>query len=157
MIKVLSFSILILLTATELMGCSCNRYRIFKGQKKADIVFKGTVINIPEFLISEPIYPGSEQTDDYTLYEFEFEIHSIYKEKKVFKEAKTVKIRTTGGGADCGNWFDVGTTHLVYSYRTNELPRNRTETDEYLTTSLCTRTKKANFFSFFETILLSIF
>jgi hypothetical protein len=139
------------------MACSCRRVGIFKGQKQSEIVFKGTVVNIVELPTTE-VY-GSEPNEkiDYLMFEFEFEIHSIYKGKKEFKNIDTIKIRTTGGGADCGNWFEKGTSHLVYSYSTDMLPRDGTKTDEYLTTSLCTRTKKANFFSFFEIIVLTIF
>ncbi len=141
------------------MACSCGRVGIFKAQKHSDIVFRGTVTKITEYPTTESYTTGTGETRniDYNIYEFEFEVKSIQKGKNRFRDSEVLKIRTTGGGADCGNWFDEGTTHLVYGYLTNELFRLGTKTDEYLTTSLCTRTKKANIFAFFETIVLTIF
>ncbi len=139
----------------EVHACSCKRSGIIQGQKYANFVFKGKVIEIKEILISEP-YPNSLDSMRYKKYEFVFEIQSKLKGKKDWQNESRISVFTTAGGADCGNNFDKGKAYLVYSYKTNEELRLGSPTSEYMTTSLCTRTKKIRVFTFLETLVLTI-
>jgi hypothetical protein len=63
------------------------------------------------------------------------------------EKSKFITVVASSGGADCGNYFDMNSDYLVYSYETdvqaNTFNKNY-KVEPYLTTDLCTRTKELN-------------
>lgn len=140
-------------------ACSCSKVGILKNQNTSDLVFTGKVVKINEIITQEKI-TGSDRIVDYKRYEFIFEIKHIHKGKKDFDYSDRITIITTGGGADCGNYFDLNEKYLVYSYREThkvgiELADQKAE-KEFMSTHLCTRTKRILFFTFLEQFLLEL-
>ncbi len=153
-------SILILIfSISSAFACSCTKNGIFKGQNNADFVFTGKVIGIREIITQEKL-TGYDKIVDYKRFEFIFEINQIHKIKKGITFSDRISIITSGGGADCGNKFILNNKYLVYSHKQNHkigwgLEDQKTE-EEFMTTSLCTRTKKIGFFTFLEQFLLEL-
>ncbi len=152
-ILVLTFSI------SSTLACSCLKAGILKGQNKADFVFTGKVIEINKIVTKEKM-TGSERTVDYKRYEFIFEIKHIHKRKKGFEHSERITIITSGGGADCGNYFDLNKQYLVYAYKEQYkvgwgLEDQKAE-KEFMSTNLCTRTKRISFFTFWEQFILEL-
>ena len=84
---------------------------------------------------------GKVYTEDYIRYKFTFSISELIKGD--LKENE-VTITTTGGGADCGNYFEFGSSHLVYAYLTDRKVNfnlSKQKVAPFYTTSLFTRTK----------------
>lgn len=153
---VLLSAFLLFLSIIKVNACSCSRVGIIKNQKQSDVVFKGKVINVNE-LVTIETYPRSEEEFEYRRYEFLFEVKSLYKGRRKFNNTEKLTIITTGGGADCGSWFDLGETYLVYSSKTDRHLRFwDQEVEEFMSTNLCTRTKKFGFAALLESIVLRI-
>lgn len=140
-------------------ACSCSKVGILKGQNKADFVFTGKVIEINEIITKEKL-TDSEKIFDYKRYEFIFEIKHIHKRKKGFDYSERITIITSGGGADCGNKFYLNKQYLVYAYKQqNKLGwgiEDQKAEKEFMSTNLCTRTKRMSFFSFWEQFILEL-
>jgi len=84
---------------------------------------------------------GKVYTEEYIRIKFTFLISELIKGN--FEENEVI-ITTTGGGADCGNYFELGSSHLVYSYLTDRKVNfnlGKQKVAPFYTTSLCTRTK----------------
>lgn len=149
----------LILSLNIAFACSCSRIGIIKDQNTSDFVFTGKVVKINEIITQEKI-TGSDRIIDYKRYEFVFEIKHIHKGKKDFDYSDRITIITTGGGADCGNYFDLNEKYLVYSYRENHkvgmyLADQKAE-KEFMSTHLCTRTKGIRFFTFLEQFVLEL-
>ena len=139
--------ILLILSLFESQACSCGRVSTFKGLKGADLVFTGKVIKMNKVSITDTlgtVHAGTDSarliTKDYQVIEFTFKVKKMFKGRLKTRE---VIITTTGGGADCGNYFYEDKKYLVYAYTTDftlsfSKPQKRTP---FLTTSICTRTK----------------
>lgn len=138
--------------------CSCRRVGILKDQKQSDLVFKGQVIEINE-LKSEETVTGTDYKVEYRRFEFTIQVTKIYKGKKSKEIGDEITIITTGGGGDCGYRFDLGVNYLVYAYKTDrklKMELYDQKVDEFITTHLCTRTKKSKPLTFFEKFILSV-
>lgn len=140
-------------------ACSCSRVGILKNQNTSDFVFTGRVVKINKIVTQEKI-SGSEKIVDYRRYEFVFEIKHIHKGKKDFDYSDRIAIITTGGGANCGNYFHMNQNYLVYSYKKNHkvgmyLADQKAE-KEFMSTHLCTRTKRIKIFTFLEQFILEL-
>ena len=140
-------------------ACSCSKVSIIKDQNTSDFVFTGKVVKINEIVTQEKI-TGSDKIADYKRYEFIFEIKHIHKGKKDFDYSDRITIITSGGGSDCGNYFKLNEKYLVYSYRENhkvgmKLADQKAE-KEFMSTHLCTRTKRIRFFTFLEQFVLEL-
>src|SRR5690606_557144 len=76
--------------------------------------------------------------------EFVFKVTELIKGKE---KSDFITIVTSGGEADCGNYFDLNSEHLIYSYETdlqvNTFDENN-KVEPYFSTDLCTRTKNLN-------------
>lgn len=153
---VLTFAF-ILFSIIMAYSCSCSRAGIIRGQNKSDFVFSGNVIKINEVVTKEKM-TGSSEIFDSKRYEFVFEINQVYKGKKAFDYTDSITLITSGMGADCGNWFDENQKYLVYAYMTDVKVGwglyDQKEDNQFMTTHLCTRTKKIKLFSFLEQFLL---
>jgi hypothetical protein len=140
-------------------ACSCSRVGILKAQNTSDFIFTGKVIKINEIITKEKI-TGSERVIDYKRYEFVFEIKHIHKGKKDFDYSNRITIITTGGGADCGNYFNLNEKYLVYSYKEKNKVgwgiEDQKAKKEFMSTHLCTRTKRIKFFTFLEQFILEL-
>lgn len=139
-------------------SCSCSRIGIIKNKKQSDIVFKGRVTELTE-VVTQEIITGTDKKIDYRRVEFTFNVSKIYKGKDQREFKDTIKIITTGGGADCGNYFDKGKKYIVYAYKTDgklEWAIYDQKVEPFMTTSLCTRTKRAKPLTFFERLILSV-
>lgn len=139
-------------------ACSCSKIGILKCQKHSDFVFTGKVVEIHEIISKEKVtYSGT--AIDYKRYEFIFEIKKNHKGKKNSTNSQ-VTIITTGGGADCGNYFKKNETYLIYAYKTKRkldmMLSDQTTDSEFMTTNMCTRTKKLKFFTFWEQLVLEL-
>jgi len=155
--RLLIIFVLVLISG-NLLACSCKRISILKGQKQSDIVFRGKVIQVIEKISNDTI-PGTDKVEEYRTYEFVFEINKFFKGKKSLNSTDSITIITTADGADCGSWFDINKKYLVYSYKLNHKlngPLWNEKTEEFYTTSLCTKTKKNKPWTIFERIILSI-
>ena len=146
--KKTSFLIITLLifSANGIYACSCIKSSIKKGFNKSDLIFTGKVVDINEKFMKDsiPTENGKFYVREYRRIEFKFKVSEFIKGKN---ETEFVTVATTGGGADCGNYFKLNTEHLVYSYETdiklNSFDENA-KTEPYFTTSICTRTKDLN-------------
>jgi len=138
--------ILLLIATNEVYSCSCLRTSIKDGFKNSDIIFSGKVVDLKVHQITDTTtYQKNGKTKFYVVkyreIEFKFEVSKLIKGKL---DSNFVAIKTTGGDSDCGNYFKLGSEHLVYSYKSDlSLDFNQTKkVIPYLTTNLCTRTKE---------------
>lgn len=141
----------------DIFGCSCNRVSIFKGQRQSDLVFVGRVIKVNEVVTNEkPTWGGGEI--QYRRFEFVFKVTSIYKGRKNPFMKDTVTVVTTGGGADCGSWFDEDRKYLVYTWKIDKKLGQLGDqvAIPFMTTSLCTRTKRASILTYLERLVLKL-
>lgn len=78
----------------------------------------------------------------YNRIEFKFKLIKLYKGAIV---SKFVSIYTTGGITDCGNYFQLNSKQLVYSYRNDERLNDYStgrKVKPYFSTSTCSQTKE---------------
>jgi hypothetical protein len=141
------------------LACSCSRVGILKAQKTSDFIFTGKVIKINEIITKEKT-TGSDKIVDYRRYEFIFEIKHIHKGKKNFDFSNRITIITIRGGAACGIYFELNKKYLVYSYKEQnkidlELIDQKAK-KEFMSTHLCTRTKRVRLFTFLEQFILEL-
>ena len=138
--------ILLILSANGIYACSCIKSSIKKGFNQSDLIFTGKVVDINERIMKDsiPTENGKFYVREYRRIEFKFKVLEFIKGKN---KTEFITVATTGGGADCGNYFKLNTEHLVYSYETdiklNSFDINN-KTDPYFTSSICTRTKTLN-------------
>jgi hypothetical protein len=148
-----------ILSVNGAYACSCERIGILKDQKYSDFVFTGKVVEINEIITQEKV-TDSDRIVEYIRYEFVFKIKHIHKRKDGFAFKDKITIITTGGDSDCGNWFDLNKKYLVYAYaRQNKVGwglRDQKADKEFMTTHLCTRTKRIKFYTFFEQLVLEL-
>lgn len=117
-------------------------------------VFKGQVNNIKEVVTFDTI-TGTNQTIEYRRYIYTFEIKRKY---KGLKDIQTIEL-VTSQMTDCGVGFDKDKTYLVYAYNDHKKLHYRLvdqEIETYTTTHLCTRTKKTNILTFWESLVLRL-
>ena len=148
----------LLIITFDSYSCSCRRVGILKNQKKSDIVFLGRVTNINEVITQDTI-TGTDRIVKYRRVEFTFQATKTYKGKKLKDFNNDITIITTGGGADCGNYFDKDTKYIVYAYKEDsklDMGLYDQKVEPFMTTNLCTRTKKAKPLTFFERLILRV-
>ncbi len=147
-----------LLTA-DIFACSCSRAGILKQQRAAEFIFAGRVENISEIVTEERVESTGEKIS-YKRYEFTFKVTGIYKGRKKWKDFnRSIKIITTGGDADCGSVFYLNKKYLVYSYEADYILDLRLPTQKvspFMTTNLCTRTKRSSPLTIFEKLILKL-
>lgn len=142
--------------SADATACSCEHVGIRQGRNGSDAVFVGRAIKINEVSTKERV-TGTETEIDYKRYEFIFRVLKVYKGKGSTFLKDTVSMVTTGGGADCGISFTEGGSYLVYAYKTDKKLGARIwdqSTDPYLTTNVCTRTRKIGLLTFLERLVL---
>jgi hypothetical protein len=138
--------ILLILSVNGIYACSCIKSNIKKGFNNSDLIFTGKVVDVNEKILKDSILTenGKFYVREYRRIEFKFKVSEFIKGKN---KTEFITVTTTGGGADCGNYFKLNTEHLVYSYETdiklNSFDENA-KTEPYFTTSICTRTKDLN-------------
>ncbi len=140
------FFIVLLFSLSNVYSCSCGKISVKYGFKYSDIIFTGKVVEINEGVVYDSI-PNSTRKGEFHVrklnqIEFIFKIKDLIKGKN---QSEFITVVTSGGGADCGNYFDINTEHLVYSYMTDIKVgtfNERKKVEPYLSTSLCTRTKE---------------
>ncbi|HEV7643339.1 MAG TPA: hypothetical protein VGO50_05285 [Pyrinomonadaceae bacterium] len=111
------------LSAEQVLACDCRGQNpdlaegIRKAKEKSTAVFVGEVVSIK-------IVRGGDYSREVRL-----------KVSKSWKGAASsqITIMTGGGGGDCGYFFEVGKSYLIYAY----------DDRENLTTNICTRTTPA--------------
>ncbi len=135
--------ILLFLSSSVIYACSCIKSSIKEGFNRSDLIFTGKVVDINEQIMKDsiPTENGKFYVREYHRIEFKFKVLEFIKGKN---EREFITVVTTGGGADCGNYFKLNTEHLVYSYKTDIKLNSFDEsnkTEPYFTTSICTRTK----------------
>jgi hypothetical protein len=138
----------------DIFACSCGHIGILKNKKNANHVFKGRVTNVTETITLDTI-TGSSQTIEYRRTKYTFEILKNY---KGLKDKETVDL-ITSKMTDCGVDFDKDKTYIVYTYSDNRKLHYRLtdqKIDPYITTHLCTRTKKRTVLTFWEAFVLRI-
>ena len=157
--KLLFVIFLISFSINSTFACSCVKAGIIKGQKQSDFVFTGKVIEVNKIVTKEKM-TGTENIIDYKRFEFVFEIKHIHKKNKDLNYTNRITIITSGGGADCGNYFELNKKYLVYAYKHEYkvgwgLVDQKAE-KEFMSTNLCTRTKPNRFFTFLEQLILEL-
>ncbi len=148
----------LLIITVDNYACSCRRVGIIKNQKESDFVFLGRVTNVNEVVTEETI-TGTDRKVKYRRVEFTFQVTKTYKGKKLKDFKDKITIVTTGGGADCGNNFDKDKKYIVYSYKEDgklDMGLYDQKVEPFMTTNLCTRTKRAKPLTFFERLILSV-
>lgn len=148
----------LLIITFDSYSCSCRRVGILKNQKESDIVFLGRVTNINEVVTQDTIM-GTNRVVNYRRVEFTFQVIKTYKGKKLKGFKNNITIITTGGGADCGNYFDKDIKYLVYAHKEDgklDMGLYDQKVKPFMTTNLCTRTKKAKPLAFFERLILIV-
>ncbi|MBF6639868.1 hypothetical protein IVB69_00100 [Flavobacterium sp. J49] len=144
--KNIILSVILLFLTHKSYSCSCKHSTIKYGFEHSDIIFTGKVVKINAGKIIDSIPSSTEKGKFYiketSRIEFVFKIIKFIKGKE---KPEFITVVTTGGGADCGNYFELNSEHLVYSYKTDiklsSFDGNE-KVDPYYSTSLCTRTKK---------------
>lgn len=139
---------------TDMFACSCSHVGIAKNKKEMTNVFKGRVIKIDETVTYDTI-TGTTQTIEYRRTTYTFEIKRNY---KGLKDKRTIELLTSRM-TDCGVDFDKDKTYIVYAYNDHRKLHYRftdQNTTPYITTHLCTRTKKTNVLTFWESLLLRL-
>lgn len=142
----------LILTFSDIFPCSCSRVGIVKNKKEMAYVFKGRVSEVNEIVTYDTI-TGTSEIIEYrrTIYSFE-----IQKNYKGLKGQKTIEL-VTSQMTDCGVRFDKGKTYIVYAFNYHTKLHDRLADQKikpYTTTHLCTRTKKANALTFWESFIL---
>lgn len=148
----------LLTIAFDNYACSCSRVGILKNQKESDFVFLGRVISVNE-VVSQETITGTDRKVEYRLFEFTFQVTKTYKGKKLKDSKDKITIITTGDGADCGSYFDKDKKYVVYSYKTESklgIGLYDQKVNPFMTTNLCTRTKKAHPWTIFERLILKL-
>lgn len=143
--KNIIFLLILLFTVNQIYSCSCIHSTIKNDFVNSDIIFTGKVIKINKGKIIDSIPSSTEKGKFYInqtpRIEFVFKVIKFIKGKE---KTEFITIVTTGGRTDCGNYFELNSEHLVYSYKTdlnlNSFSNNKVE--PYFSTSLCTRTKE---------------
>ena len=130
-------TILLFISVSQIYACSCAESSIKKAFRNSDIIFTGKVVDINEKIMTDsiPLDNGEFYSREYKHVEFKFKIISLIKGEKL---TEFITVTTSGNEAACGNYFDLHSEHLVYSYLDNF------NSESYLTTSICTRTKELN-------------
>lgn len=150
----LIFLLILTFSVNTAIACSCDRSSIVENFKGVDIVFKGRVIEVNEIITEEEIAPG--RSVNYKRYAFKFEIITKY---KGLNKKEPITIITTGGVTDCGNDFELDKKYIVYAYKQDTmlaLSLIDRKTEEFLTTNLCTRTKRTYPWTVFESLVLTL-
>ncbi len=118
-----TFAVLLLLVSIKnVLACSCVRsdpsktltQLVSEAYKDSKAVFSAKVLSM---------------TEDPEKGEFRVKLRLIKSWKG--KLIKTLTLITGLGGGDCGYFFEVGKTYLIYAYR---------DEDKKLTTNICSRT-----------------
>ena len=138
----------LIFSANKIYSCSCLKSSIKYGFEHSDFIFTGKVVKINKGKVYDSIPSSTEKGKYYVReinrIEFVFKVEELIKGKK---KSDFITIVTSGGEADCGNYFDLNSEHLIYSYETdlqvNALYENN-KVDPYFSTDLCTRTKNLN-------------
>ena len=141
----------VLIISLDTLACSCARVGILKNKNQAEFVFKGRVREIHETNVRE-IDPRTKDQVDYRQTRYTFKIIRIY---KGLKDKEAIDLLT--GITDCEVTFSKGKTYIVYAYTDNKKLHYRLadqQVDSYMTTHLCTRTKKTSALTFWESFVL---
>lgn len=141
----------LLIISADILACSCGHVRILKNRKQVDFVFKGRVSEVNETTTKE-LDPKTNNQIAYRVTKYTFE---IFKSHKGLNDKKTIDILT--GATDCEVSFIKGKKYIVYAYTDNMKLHYRLAEQEielYSTTHLCTRTKKTNLLTFWESFIL---
>ena len=141
----------LLLISVDILACSCGYVGIVKNKKQVDFVFKGRVSEVVETTTKE-LDTRTNTEIDYIITRYTFK---ILKNHKGLKDKKTIDILM--GIGDCDVSFDKGKTYLVYAYTDSKKLHYRLadqKIEPYSTTHLCTRTKKTNLLTFWESFIL---
>lgn len=164
MFKSTILTFLLLLTAFASLACSCSRYSVIKGIKNADLVFTGKVLEITDISHNDTLRYNKPNSDsvkihvekDY-LYSFKFQIQTLHKGQY---DSSTVEIISSGGGADCGMYFEKDSEHLIYTTLSDKkhwkIMPMQDKVEPFFMTHLCTRTKKKSKVKIFESFILFV-
>jgi hypothetical protein len=145
--KLILTLIILIFSANEVYSCSCLKSSIKSGFENSDLIFAGKVVEINKGKVYDSI-PMTEKgkyfVREINRIEFVFKVKELIKGKE---KTEFITIITSGGGSDCGNYFELNSEHLIYSYVT-DLQINTFHEDNkvepYFSTDLCTRTKELN-------------
>ena len=138
----------------DIFACSCGHVGIIKNKKGMTYVFKGRVNKVSEVVTYDTI-TGTSQTIEYRRTAYTFEIKRNY---KGLKDKETIEL-VTSQMTDCGVSFDKDKTYIVYAYNDQRKLHYRLtdqQIESYTTTHLCTRTKKTNALTFWESFVLRL-
>lgn len=144
---------LIFFTA-DIFACSCGHVGIVKNKKATAYSFKGRVTQLEEIITMDTI-TGTNSVVDYRRTRYTFEILKNY---KGLEGQGTIDL-ITSGMTDCGVNFEKGEVYIVYAYNDHRKLHPKLEdqkTEIYITTHLCTRTKKKTMLTFLETFILRL-
>lgn len=142
----------LVLSTVDNFACSCGHVGITENRKAMNYVFKGRVSELSE-IVSWDTLTGTNETIEYRRVKYTFEVLENY---KGLKGEQTVDL-VTSGMTDCGFSFDKNKIYIVYAYYDNKKLHHRLMDQKiasYVTTHLCTRTKKITALSFWETFVL---
>jgi hypothetical protein len=140
-----------IIISVDTFACSCGHVGIKKNREEADFVFKGRVTEIKETTTQE-FESKTKNQIEYRLTKYTFD---IYKSYKGLDDRNAIDLLS--GMTDCEFSFEKGKTYIVYAYTDNKKLHYRLtdqEVEPYNTTHLCTRTKKRNLLTFWETFIL---
>src|SRR5688572_27145916 len=138
----------------DIFACSCGHVGIIKNKKGMTYVFKGRVNKVSEVVTYDTI-TGTSQTIEYRRTTYTFEIKKNYKGLK----GKEIIELVTSQMTDCGVSFDKDKTYIVYAYNDHRKLHYRLtdqQIEPYTTSHLCTRTKKTNALTFWESFVLRL-
>lgn len=140
-----------LLFVNDSLACSCNHVGILKNKREVDYVFKGKISDITEVIAMDTI-TSTNIPVEYRMTYYTFDIIANYKGADGNKTIQVVE-----GMTDCEVKFEKEKVYIVYAYTDNAKLHYRL-TDQkialYITTHLCTRTKRRNVLTFWETFVL---
>ena len=134
------------------VACSCGHVGISQNKSESNYVFKGRVVELTETVTMDTI-TGTNQTVEYRWTVYTFEIRKNY---KGLKDKPTIQL-VTSQMTDCGVSFGKDKTYIVYAYNDDrKLHYKLTDqkAEPYITTHLCTRTKRTNVLTFWDSFIL---
>ncbi|MBT9393012.1 hypothetical protein KLP40_07545 [Hymenobacter sp. NST-14] len=140
-------------------ACSCGKVGILKNRKQAELIFTGRVIDIRNFIYKDSTDRGNGEyiirTKQST--KFTFQVQHVYKGAVV---TDTVSLSTPAARLDCESHFVPNQSYLVYSNLTTQSTRYlfgaKSKARPYLTTNLCTRTKRNRLLTIYEKAILTL-
>jgi len=124
---------MILLTKSNVLGCTCADSDIYRSYESALNIFKGEIISEGEVEIYDTIYVDRTNFELIHTGDWKYEVRILDVYKSDLNLDSTITIQTDQGSS-CAFPLEVGSEYLIFTYMWNGI----------LSTGYCTRTAKTS-------------